>query len=62
MGYKKTIGIVLIVTGVVVLIVSLVADAVGIGGAPVFGYKKQIIGAVAGVIVAAIGYYYYSRK
>jgi hypothetical protein len=61
MGNKKTIGIALIVIGAVVLVVSLAADAIGIGGAPGFGYK-QIIGTVAGVVIAVIGYYYYSRK
>jgi len=60
MGNKKTIGIALIVIGVIVLIVSLIADAIGLGGAPGFGYK-QIIGSLAGVIIAVIGYYY-SRK
>ena len=60
MANKKTIGIALIVIGVIVLIVSLAADAIGLGGAPGFGYK-QIIGVLAGVIVAVIGYFY-SRK
>ena len=61
MGNKKTLGIVLIVAGVVVLLVSLAADVVGIGGAPGFGYK-QIIGAIAGVIIAVVGLVYYTRK
>lgn len=60
MGNKKTIGIALIVIGVIVLIVSLAADVIGIGGAPGFGFK-QIIGALAGLIIAIIGYYY-SKK
>ena len=58
---KKTIGIALTAIGVVVMIVSLAADAIGIGAAAAFGYK-QIIGAVLGLVIAAIGYYYYSRK
>jgi hypothetical protein len=62
MGNNKTIGIVLIVIGIVALIVSLAADAIGIGAdIGAFGYK-QIIGSVAGVVIAAVGYYYYSRK
>ena len=61
MSNKKSIGIALLVVGVVLLIGSLAADAVGIGGAIGFGYK-QIIGAVAGVIVAVVGFVLYSRK
>ena len=61
MGNKKTMGIALIVIGAIMLIVSLAADAIGLGGAPGFGWK-QIIGVIAGVVVAAIGYYYYSSK
>jgi hypothetical protein len=62
MGDKKTIGIALLAVGVIVLIVSLAADAVGVGSAAgAFGYK-QIIGAVVGVIVAVIGFILYSRK
>lgn len=61
MGNKKTIGIVLLVVGVILLIGSLAADAISIGGAAGFGYK-QIIGAIVGVIVAVVGYVLYSRK
>ena len=61
MNNKKTIGIVLLVIGAVLLIGSFAADAIGIGGAAGFGYK-QIIGAVAGVIVAVVGFILYSRK
>ena len=61
MGNKKTIGTVLLVAGVILLIVALAADALGVGGAVGFGYK-QIIGAVAGVIVAVVGFVLYSRK
>ncbi len=61
MGNKKVIGIVLLVVGVLLLIVSLAADSLGIGGSPGIGYK-QIIGAVAGVVVAGVGYVLMSRK
>lgn len=57
---KKTIGIVLLAGGVILLIGSLAADVIGIGGAPGFGYK-QIVGAVVGVIAAVAGFVY-SRK
>jgi hypothetical protein len=61
MGNLKTIGIALLAIGVIVLIVSLGADVIGIGGATGFGYK-QIIGAIVGVIVAVVGFFLYSRK
>ena len=61
MKNQKTIGIVLLVVGAVLLIGSLAADAIGIGGVAGFGYK-QIIGAVIGVIAAVVGYVLYSRK
>ena len=54
MGGKKTVGIVLLVVGIVVLVLSLAADPIGIGGSPRFGYQ-QIIGTIAGVIVAVVG-------
>ncbi|NOH01078.1 MAG: hypothetical protein HND47_03445 [Chloroflexi bacterium] len=58
---KKTIGIVLLTAGVILLIASLTADLIGIGGDPSsFGYR-QIIGAATGVIAAAVGYFLRSR-
>ena len=51
---NKTIGIVLIILGVLLMIVSLAADVIGIGNGTGFGWK-QILGAVVGVIVAVGG-------
>lgn len=56
MGNSKVIGIVLLVVGVVLMIVSLAADRIGIGGAPGFGYK-QSLGSVVGAFVTAAGFY-----
>jgi len=55
MRARKTMGIALTAAGVVLLIVSLIADVIGIGGAAGFGYK-QIAGSVAGVIAAVVGF------
>jgi hypothetical protein len=55
MGNRKTVGIVLLVVGIVVLLLSLLADPIGIGGSPAFG-RDQIAGAIAGVIVAVGGF------
>ena len=51
---KRTIGIVLIGLGVVLLIVSLAADVIGIGEGTAIGWK-QTLGAIVGVIVAVGG-------
>jgi hypothetical protein len=61
MGGKKIAGIALLVVGILVLILSLMADLVGIGRWPVFGYK-QIIGSVAGVIAIVVGLFLALRK
>ena len=50
----STRSIVLIVIGVVLLAVSLLADAFGIGAHPGLGWK-QLVGAAVGVVVAVIG-------
>ena len=55
MGGNKTIGIVLLVVGIVVLALSLLADALGLGGSsPVFG-PYQIVGTIIGAIAALAG-------
>ncbi len=56
MGNKKVIGIVLLVAGFVLMFVSLMADRIGIGGTPGFGYW-QSLGSVAGGFVTAAGFY-----
>jgi HD-like signal output (HDOD) protein len=57
----KIAGIVLLVLGLLVLLVSLVADPIGLGASPRFGYR-QIIGTVAGVIAAVVGLILVLRK
>ncbi len=54
MGGKKRIGIVLFGVGAVILILSLAADPIGIGGSPGFGWK-QIFGALAGALLTVVG-------
>lgn len=57
MENKKTLGIVLLVVGVVVMAVSLFANQFGIGVTAVFGYK-QSLGAVLGAVIAAAGFFW----
>ena len=60
MANKKTIGTVLLVAGVILLIVSLGADVIGLGGGARFG-SQQILGAVAGIILLVAGFVYSRR-
>ncbi len=58
---KRTMGVVLVVLGVVMLVVSLAADMIGIGNQAGIGWK-QILGAVVGVIIAVGGVWLALRK
>jgi hypothetical protein len=56
---KKTTGLVLLIIGVVIIIISATADITGIGGLDGivyegFGYK-QIGGTIIGIMVAVVG-------
>ena len=46
--------VILLVAGILLFLISLAADAVGIGEGTGIGWK-QITGAVVGVVVAAVG-------
>ena len=54
MKNKKTIGILMLVIGIALLIISLLADTLGLGGAAGFGWK-QILGSVVGAIAVVAG-------
>ena len=46
--------VILLVIGVLLFLVSLTADFIGLGPSPGLGWK-QILGAVVGVVIAAVG-------
>ena len=54
MNSKRTVGIVLLLVGVVVLVLALAVDTIGMGGFSGFG-RFQIVGAVVGAIMAVAG-------
>ncbi len=58
---QKTLGMILIAVGLIVLIVAGFADSLGIGVGRGFGWK-QIVGSVAGVLVALVGFWLTRRK
>lgn len=60
MANKRTVGIVLLVAGVVLLIVSLGADVIGIGESGRFGVR-QILGTAAGILLIVVGFLYPRR-
>jgi uncharacterized membrane protein len=51
---KKTIGIVLIIIGVILALVSVLADVIGIGNKAGFGWQ-QLLGTVVGIVVLLVG-------
>jgi hypothetical protein len=54
MGPIKILGIICLIVGIIILVLSLIADSVGVGGSPGFGWK-QIVGAIVGVIIGIVG-------
>lgn len=60
MGQKKGLGSLLIGVGIVLLLVSVFADPLGIGGYPGFG-TKQIVGTILGIVIGVIGLFLYRK-
>jgi hypothetical protein len=58
---NKSIGIVIIILGVIVAIVAIFADFIGIGNKSGFGWQ-QIVGTAVGVIAVIIGVWFAQRK
>jgi len=61
MNNKKLVAIALIVVGVLALLAGLLADTLGFGGTPGYGYK-QIIAMVVGVVLVIAGFVAMNRK
>lgn len=61
MANRKTMGAVLLAIGIVLTVVSLLADTIGIGGSSIFGFK-QILGTVVGAVLAVAGLVVMARK
>ena len=58
---KRTLGIVLIVLGLLLVVVSLAADVIGLGNGTGLGWK-QLLGAAVGVVVMLGGAWWMGRK
>ena len=61
MNSKKILSTLLLLVGIVLLVVSVLADVIGIGRSPEFGYT-QIGGVVLGAIVAILGWVLLRKK
>lgn len=61
MNAKKIISMLLLVAGIAVLILSVMADRLGMGEYPGYGFK-QIAGMIIGAVVAVIGLVLKYRK
>ena len=61
MQTKIIAGIVLLVIGIELLVASLLADVIGIGGNVGFG-RQQTMGTVAGVLITAAGLFFTLKK
>ena len=51
----KTVGNVVLAVGILIVLASLFADSIGIGGSPDFG-PGQIMGLIIGPVVAFVGF------
>ena len=51
---KKTLGLIIIIIGIIIFLISLLADTLGIGGYPGIG-TKQTIGIIIGLVICIIG-------
>jgi len=58
---QKTLGLALIVLGMVLLIISLAADLLGLGAKAGIGWK-QLIGVAVGILVFLAGAWLRHRK
>lgn len=58
---NRTISLVLIIGGALLLIVSLIADLIGLGSYPGLNWA-QLTGAAVGLVVLIVGVWFVMRK
>lgn len=57
---RRTLGFAVLAVGVIVVVVSALADQIGIGCGDAFGWK-QIVGVIVGAVIAVVGVIVASR-
>ena len=58
---QNAASLILLVVGIGLLGVSLLADVIGLGGAPGFGFQ-QTMGTIAGAVIAAVALFLMLRR
>jgi len=58
---SRSLGIVLMVVGVLVGLAAVLADSLGIGGSPGTFGSRQLLGLGAGIVILVIGIFLYLR-
>lgn len=58
----RTVGIILVIVGIVVGAVAVLADTLGLGASPGTFGTNQIIGLVVGLVLVVIGIVVYYRS
>jgi hypothetical protein len=58
---SRNIGLILMVIGIIIVIVDLLADSLGFGGAPDQFGIQQIVGVVVGVVLVIVGFVLFRR-
>ena len=62
MKNKKALYLGMIVVGILILVLSLAADYIGIGGGSMGFGPRQIVGTIVGIVVAVAGLILRLRK
>jgi uncharacterized membrane protein len=57
---RRTLGFAVLAVGVIVVVVSALADQIGIGRGDAFGWN-QIVGVIVGAVIAVVGVIVASR-
>jgi len=52
--HGKSFAVIVVVAGILLVLASLAADAIGLGGWPGFGFR-QILGTIIGLVLIGVG-------
>jgi len=58
---KKSLSLIAIIVGLILMIVSLIADLIGLGSYPGINWA-QIVGAVVGLVTVLLGFWFRNSK
>jgi len=58
---KKSLSLIAIIVGLILMVVSLTADLIGLGSYPGINWA-QIVGAVVGLVTVLLGFWFRNSK